>query len=212
MLDFDMETTMRINNLARELLKSGAASSSGDAHMKAEQIIMAESRMKKPEAVPSRSQQVTSAPITGSTSAPAYVSVSEQRSVSNDFDKLSTYDERILRDTSMIKAKLDELQKSVNALSGLSKDIEALKSFISMNSRQAAMASAERSAERASISQSASQQGQQQTQQPIQQAQTSQPTQSSGQPDPEKKSMHPRCGGYSSNDVAIDKIFYSGTK
>lgn len=213
-MNFDMETTMQINNLARELLKSGAASSSADAHIKAEKIILAESP-KLRQVAEQRQSTAQSSSQASQQSVPIEIRPQMPR---GEYEKLSNYDERILRELSMIKMKIDELQKSVAGLSSLSKDMDALKQYVAsaMAAAKAEKVEVNRMAQpeqpRAQPQQYApsSQQPEMQVQQQSFQAQRAAPSPPS--PSAEKKSMHPRCGGYSSEDVDVSKIFYSGSK
>ncbi len=192
-METDYETKLRINNLARELLKTGVAASTADAYARAEQILGVKEEQPKEtpklEILPEKKKELL--PVAG-------------------IDTLhKKYDDNhliIMKELDVLKSKTNELiiefKKTNDFMITLRQEI------LEIRKAQALMHKLQE-AGRKPIEEAAQQEPTLQelnaAPQPAQQSQK-------GSFESGAKSTHPRSGGYSPEDVAIEKFFYTGSK
>lgn len=187
-METDYETKLRINALARELLKTGVAASTADAYARAEQILgvkeeqpkEAQKEILKTEATPEKKQELL--PAAG-------------------IDTLhKKYDDNhliIMKEIDVLKSKTNELisefKKTNDFMITLRQEMLELRKAVAMQKTSEPKIEAK-------------------AEPTIQELHEAPQQSQKGSFDSGAKSTSPRTGGYSPEDVAIEKFFYTGSK
>ena len=195
-MDFDYENELKINNLARDILKTARVSgsmSTAEAYSKAKEIIIGSQGNPQPTGA---SQPSSSASIREEPLAPKHdYSTNIPRDSKNDslIQQLVESNKNLASEIGNIQAKMNELIAEFNKING---EISGLKKVASVQQQQ--------TQSRDQDTQKAEPRGMPAAEQPAEHKQ--------GSFESGAKSTHPRSGGYSPADVDINKMFYFGNK
>lgn len=191
-MEFDYENELKINNLARDILKQARVSgsmSTADAYTKAKEIILGSQGNTQPTGAsqpsPSVQAQPDPTPRRDASSSPSV------RDTKNDalIQQLVESNKNLSSEIANIQSKINEMVAEFNKING---EIAGLKKGAIVQQQMT-----QRAAESPRTTESHSEE-------PV--------TQGKGSFDSGAKSTHPRSGGYSSADVDINKMFYMGNK
>ncbi len=182
----EFEIGRRVDDLARELLKSGACSSRADAHLRAEQIVLGEIRTEGLEQ--------------------GEASATKPEVVAND-DLVSN--ERLLTELGHIRTKVDEQLREILLLK---EAISEIKTKVKAPVVEIQRYKEEPKEEKTQLFRELKKEDMPQQRAELQQEHVEHKRFSPEEGGEVESTTHPRSGSYTPKDVAIDKFFYYGNK